>query len=296
MTNARRLLGIAIAHDRTGASGDALRIYPLAAAEAERACDVATLSDAWRRMAVLQHLRGDALTARRLIEQAWTVAVERSDEQLTAEALCTRAGFDLEAGRLDLACLGYAEAESLAAGCAELRARIEQNFGIVENIRNQLDAAENRYLGAVDAFERLGDARGRALVYHNLGVLHCDRARWEAAERCLRLAAHLAEVVGDLRLVGLCRLNQAEVHLGRRACDRALCSAEAALRIFEELGANLHIGEAYRMIGRVFRESGRHGLATSRLKLALETATATGAQLTATAVASDLAVHTGACA
>ena len=297
MTGAQKLLSIAIAHDRGGASCDALRIYPLAAAEAERTQDTGTLAGALRRMAVLQHLHGDFQRARGLAERARLVAVERSDELLTAEALCTLAGFDLEGGRLDTACAGYAEAAELASRDAELRARVEQNLGIVANVKGQLDAAEDRYLEALNAFERAGDARGRALVYHNLGVLYCDRSRWAAAERCFRLAAHLAEVVGDLRLVGLCRLNRAEVHLGRAEFDPALSGAEAALRIFEEIRANLHVAEAYRMIGRILWESGSRALAKGRFELALETAAATGAQLTETAVIGDLAaLDAGACA
>ena len=64
-----------------------------------------------------------------------------------------------------------------------------------------------------------------------------------------------------MHLQGLCRLNHSEVHLARQSFELARESAEAALAIFDQLGSRLDKSDAYRVLGVVYRETGRNALA-----------------------------------
>ena len=69
------------------------------------------------------------------------------------------------------------------------------------------------------------------------------------------------------------------MHLACQRFEEARRSAEAALAIFDRLGARAAKSHAYRVIGMVYRETGRPALAESRLRSALELAVATGSVL-----------------
>jgi tetratricopeptide (TPR) repeat protein len=284
----RGLLEMAYAQERAGSMADAIRIYLVIAAEAQRDGDFATLTGVFRRMAIAHHIRGEPARARDLGEQSLRIAREAGDEVLSAEALCTLAGFDLDAGRLDEAFKRYARALALSGGAPELSARIQQNLGIIATERGDSAGAAAHYHQAIESFAQAGDVRGRAMAHHNLGIVHSDRGEWDEAERNLMLSLKLADSAGDPRLTGLCRLNLAEVYLGVRETGRALASAEAALGIFSELGANLHLADAYRVIGRIRKVEGQRALALASLRTAVEMARVTGAGLSAAAAEREL--------
>ena len=69
-----------------------------------------------------------------------------------------------------------------------------------------------------------------------------------------------------MHLEGLCLLNHSEVHVARQRYDEARASAEQALTIFDQLGSRLDKADAYKVLGVVYRETGRLALAESRLQ------------------------------
>ena len=99
-------------------------------------------------------------------------------------------------------------------------------------------------------------------------MLSADRELWDDADRYLHAQLRDRRGIGDVHLQGLCLLNHAEVHLARQHYEQARQNAEAALGIFDQLGARLDKADAYKVIGRVYRETGRHALAESRLRAA----------------------------
>lgn len=284
------MLDSGLAHERNGAGDEALRLYQQVVDESAASDDRRALAEALRRMAVVHHHRSEGPRSRELCERSLGIATEVGDDRLAAEALNTLAGFDLETGRIDSARHRFQRALALGGDRPELRGRIEQNLGILANVRGDLAEAEAHYIRSLEAFELVGDERGRALAFHNLGMVHSDRAEWAEADRYFRLSLELAGALGDVRLAGLCRLNHAEVHLGLQHYDRARESAEEALAVFNELGASFDKADAYRVIGRVFRETGRPALAESRLKAAIELAVSTGSVLSEAEASRELAL------
>jgi putative nucleotidyltransferase with HDIG domain len=110
-------------------------------------------------------------------------------------------------------------------------------------------------------------------------MISADQGHWAEADRYFGESHSLAVEVGEVHLQGLCLLNHAEVHLARQAYEPARDSAERALTVFNQLDARLDKADAYRVLGMVYRETGRTVLAESRLKAAIEMARASASVL-----------------
>ena len=267
-----------------------------ARARAEAAVELAgeqgdreTLARALRRLAVLRHHDGDAGAALALCRRSHEVARSIGSDLLAAEALNVEAGLEFEAGRIEEARRTYTLAAALGGEDAALRARVEQNLGILANIQGELEAASSHYRRSLDAYTAQDDPRGRGLVLHNLGMLQADRERWNEADACFRQSRQIAEELGDRHLAALCDLNHSEVHLARQHYDRARESAEAALTAFDRIGSRLDKSDAYRVLGVVYRETGRHTLAEARLRAACQLAAGTGSTLSEAEATRELA-------
>ncbi|HXV87425.1 MAG TPA: HD domain-containing phosphohydrolase, partial [Gemmatimonadales bacterium] len=137
----------------------------------------------------------------------------------------------------------------------------------------------DHYSGSLSAYERAGNELGRGLAYHNLGMVSADRALWDDADLYFTKSHDIAQAQGDIHLQGLCKLNHAEVHVARQLFERARQDAEAALLVFDQLDDRAAKADAYRVIGMVYRETGKTALAESRLRAGIELAGATGSVL-----------------
>ncbi len=262
-----------------GCLPEAITCYESAIAAAERSGEAAVLAEALRRLAVVRHHRAEAAAARELCLRSYGVARRSGDDVLAAEALNTLGGLDLTTGSLEEARETFLRALELGGASQALRARVEQNLGIVANIQGQLNEAVARYERSLDAYRSCGDEHGCALAYHNLGMVSTDRERLDAADCYFQESRALAERVGDVHLWALCLVNHAEVHVARQRFEDARQNAEAALALFDQLGVRAAKGDAYRVIGMVYRETGRPALAESRLRTAIDLARAAGSVL-----------------
>jgi len=269
---------------------EAIACYEAAIAAAERAGDSAVLAEALRRLAVVQRHRSEAASARALCQKSYEVARLAGNDLLAAEALNTLGGLHLSAGAPDEARRVFLEALELGGSSREVRARVEQNLGILANIRGEFHEAIARYERSLDAYRDCGDEHGCALAYHNLGMVSADRGWLNAADCYYRESRALAERVGDVYLRGLCLVNHAEVDVMRQRFENARQKAEEALALFDQLGARSAKADAYRVIGIVYRETGRIVLAESRLRSAIELAVAAGAALGEAEASRELAV------
>lgn len=279
----------AIAHEGAGSVEEAVRSYRAAIDTGERTGDRRTHAEALRRLSVQHHHRGERDSARELSERSYAIATEIGDEVLVGEALNVLANFALEIGALEEARDRYLQALALGGDNPKLRGRIEQNLGILANIHGDHEEALIHYRRSLAAFESSGEEKGCAIAYHNLGMISSDRQLWEDADRYFRRSLDMARQVGDVHLEGLCLLNHAEVHIARQRFEEARGNAEAALAIFEQLGARLDKADVYKVLGVVYRETGRHSLAESRLRAAIDQAVTTGSVLSEAEASRELA-------
>jgi tetratricopeptide (TPR) repeat protein len=246
-------------------------------------------AEALRRLAVLHHLRAEPEVARDLCQRSRDVAVEAQAVDLAADASNALGGFALERGELVEAELRYQDALQLANGNPSLVGKIEQNLGIVANIRGEWTLALEHYGLSLAAYETAADERGCAIAHHNLGMIHADRKQWVEADRNYQIAQALAQSAGDRHLGGIATMNLAEVRLAKGDLDAAQAGAESALEIFGEVEARRHKAGAHRILGMVFRERGQMALAESHLRSALEIAANACAPLIQADAAKELA-------
>lgn len=269
---------------------EAIQSYTDAISTAERDGEHGVLAEALRRLGVVHHLRDQPKLARELCQRSYQTAGAMGDSVLAAEALNALAGFDFEGGSIEEAREKFYQALELGGASAELRGRTEQNLGILSNIQGALTEALAHYRQSLAAFQSIGDERGCAIAFHNLGMVSADRELWDDADRYFRQSLGTAEAIGDIHLTGLGLLNHAEVHLARQRYDQARQNAEAALTIFDRLDSRLDKADAYKVIGRVYRETGRPALAEARLRAAVEMAVSTGSVLSEAEASRELAL------
>ena len=284
------LLHDARAHERAARISDAIASYEAAIAAAEGAGEPAPLAEALRRLAVIRHHRNESDQARRLCHASCTVAHAAGNDVLAAEALNTLGGIDLETDAVADARRHFLRALELGGHSRELCARAEQNLGILANIQGDLDEALARYGRSLQAYHESNDEHGRAIAYHNLGMASADRERFDEAERYFRQSHEIAERAGDAYLAGLCLVNHAKVHVARERYEDARRDAQAALAVFDRLGVGSAKADAYRVLGMIYRETGRPALAESRLKSAIELAVDAGAVLNEAEASRELAL------
>jgi tetratricopeptide (TPR) repeat protein len=246
-------------------------------------------AEALRRLSVLHHLRAEPEVASDLCTRSHDVAVQTGAEDLAADASNALAGFALEHGDLAGASELYRSALGLANQNPTLVGKIEQNLGIIANIRGDWAGALEHYHRSREAYASVSDQRGCAIAHHNLGMIHARRKEWEEADRHYRRCCGLAEAAGDRHLGGLAAMNRAEVRLAIDDYEGARAGAEQALRIFNEIEARRDKAGAHRLLGMVFRQRGQMALAESHLRSALEIAASTDCPLTEADAAKELA-------
>ncbi|MDQ3696397.1 MAG: tetratricopeptide repeat protein, partial [Gemmatimonadota bacterium] len=206
------------ARERESAGGltEAAAIYQVAIEAALESGEHAARAEALRRLGVVRHRLHDDATARELCASSHDAAAAVGDDVLAAQALNALAIFDMEAGACDAARETFHRALALGGSDAGLRARIEQNLGVLANIQGDLVAALGHYRRSLDAFRAGGDERNCAIVCNNLGLISADRSLWDDAEQYFRESLVCAEGVGDVHLRGLALLNRTEVFIARQ--------------------------------------------------------------------------------
>src|SRR5207249_698508 len=217
--------------ERAGCIPEAIERYESAIAAAQRAGEHALWAEALRRLAVLRHHRSEPARARELCRRSYDAARQIGDDVLAAEALNTLGGLDVTAGSLEDARKTFVRALELGGSSRRLRARVQQNLGIVANIQGELSEALARYERSLAAYRECGDEHGCAIAYHNLGMVSADRERFDAAGSVL----NEAEASRELAL-----LYQA---MGRN--QDALRLLNVAYRLFRRLDARVdlvHVG------------------------------------------------------
>jgi putative nucleotidyltransferase with HDIG domain len=277
------------AHERLGAIAEAFSSYRAAVEAARLGGEQAIEAEVLRRLAVLHHRRNERDFAHDLATRSQGIALEIGDRVLAGEALNVLAGFAFEHGDMEEARSRFREALDLGGTDPGLRGRIEQNLGILANVRGEHAQAAAHYRRSLEGFELSGDRKGCAIAHHNLGMVCGDRQLWEDADQHFRLSLEITRAAGDVHLEGLCLLNHSEVHVARQRYDEARTNAEQALIIFDRLGSRIDKADAYKILGVVYRETGRYTLAESRLQTALEQAVATGSVLSEAEASRELA-------
>jgi putative nucleotidyltransferase with HDIG domain len=284
------LLHDARARERGASLPQAVLAYEAAIAAAERAGERAVLAEALRRLAVVRHRRGESAEARALCQRSLSVARRAGDGVLAAEAWNTLGGIDLETGAVGDARENFLRALELGGAHRALHARVEQNLGILANIQGDFAEAVARYGRSLEAYRASDDEQGCAIAYHNLGMASADCQQFDEAERYFRASLGIAQRTGDAYLGALCLTNHAKVHHARGRYEDARANAAAAAAVFDQLGVGSAKADADRVLGMVYRDTGRPALAEARFRAAIELAMRAGAALNEAEASRELAL------
>ena len=199
----------------------------------------------------------------------------REDVAAALNALALVAQFS---GRPDTAESLYEKASALAEelGDQQLGAMIDQNLGILANIRGDLTSAIYRYQTALARFRAMGDHISSARILHNMGMLHVDVGELGPAELCFSAAEELSGRLGHVDMVAKVQVNRAELALKRKELERAREHCDAAYKAFSRLGSESGLAEAYRFYAQYYRTKGNLPLAETHVELALRLAQVCG--------------------
>jgi HD-GYP domain-containing protein (c-di-GMP phosphodiesterase class II) len=278
-TGAVDFLEAALDLERAGDTRGAIEAYTAAAVTAAREHDVVARATALRRCASIHRRRQEFDEAIALCETASEIAVSAGEHLTAAEVLNTLALVHIDQAQWSDATARLTRAWELGSTDPLLAARIEQNLGIIANIRGDLANARRSYLRSLRRFRQARDQQGCAIAYHNLGMLTADRRQWQKADSYLTAGLKIAIRTGDVPLQASLLLNRSEVEIGLIHYERALGDAEQALDIFVQLGNLSGQADAHRLLGVVFREMGMIDLAEQQLRAAVTSATASKAPL-----------------
>lgn len=293
MRSPAELLQSGLEHERCGRVAESQRDFQRAVASAATARDEAVLAEALRRLANVHRRRHELDEATRLCRRSYEVATAAGEPVLAAEALNGIALVHFARGEWDDARRELARALAVGAESETLRARVEQNLGIMANAEGDLEGSLGHYQRSLAAFRAVRDSRGCAIALHNIGMNRADRAQWREADESFRSSLDIADAMGDVAVRGQVLLGRIEVHLARQEYEAARQSAEEALRIFDDLGAREPKANAYRWLGVLYRETGRPALAEARLRTALDLSAQIGATLAQAETSRELAVLFG---
>jgi putative nucleotidyltransferase with HDIG domain len=189
---------------------------------------------------------------------ARTIATAAGDGTGEAHAINWMGIAEQQRGNLDAAERHYRNARAVAeaAGAGMIAAMVSQNLGAIANIRGDFRAARAYYEESLEVYELLGAEPQIGNVLNNLGMLHTDLRDWRAAERCFSQAIEQSTAAGDVPSMLRAQSNRVELylHLGRYRKAKRVCRA---LLSRVALGAEGQwVGETYKYMGVVYRETG----------------------------------------
>ena len=188
---ARSLVNLAREAEQRGDVLRSLRFYDDALALLADERDLPLLADTLRWKGTIHREQGETELAYRYYKQSLIHAetcgsiAGRAHGYNCLAIIAQRRGNLAECERL------YAQASELAADAGDVRlvGMIEQNRGVLLNMRGDFVAAEARYSRSLGAFERANDDEAVSWVLNNIGMLYTKLGHTSAQSRLLSEAS-----------------------------------------------------------------------------------------------------------
>ena len=180
-----RLLDSTTAHAKHGEWGATFRICDDAYQLSLRAGDADGLLEILTRLCDYYRQAGENELAVEHAELTLHVAAQYDSKSHVGRALNVLGIIEQNKGNIVVAEEIYLRARdySLAADDKRMLGCVEQNLGILANIRGDLRSAAARYQAGLGCLQEAGDERGCSQVLNNLGMLHVDLHRLDEADQ-----------------------------------------------------------------------------------------------------------------
>jgi putative nucleotidyltransferase with HDIG domain len=217
---------------------------------------------------------GEFASAQEYFDLALEIATRNNDQERAGRALNGTAVLYQEHGEIDLAEWFFLRARTAASLAQDSLTvgDVEQNLGIVANIRGDLRKALGHYRSALEHYEEIGHEHRIARALNNLGMLYIDLGEVDAAADALTRALSISVDVQDVVTESIIHLNRTELSLARGQPDQARESCDAAFEISSRIGDNRNTAEALKFYGAIYRETDKPHLAEVHLSQAVEIA------------------------
>jgi tetratricopeptide (TPR) repeat protein len=193
-------------------------------------------------LAVATRIAGNPRGAREMLEQLLrrVEAAKPPDQLLRLRVLITLGGSAQDLGEPQAATTYYQQALEWSSEIGDLAriAFIHQGLGNAYRALGDQDGAAGHYQRALSAAEIGRDLVGVLIMRNALAVIAADAGRTEAAYEHVARAIEIARVAGPAAFLAHCYTTRAEIAL--KASDPALArsSAEAAIAVVAERGAD----------------------------------------------------------
>lgn len=238
--------------------------------------DQDSLLEALTRLGDYYRQAGEFDLATEHLELALTVAELQNSAPHSGRALNVLAIIEQHKGNIDAAEAMYIRAREVSLGMDDKKVLgwIEQNLGILANIRGNLSEARARYLAGLAYLREARHDRGCAQVLNNLGMLHVDLGELDRADAYFEDALEICEQISDVFTAGIVHLNRTELFLARDEPLRARASCDEAFETFSRIGEEEGRSEAMKFYGIIHRTMGKPHLAETYLRQAIQIAAA----------------------
>lgn len=217
---------------------------------------------------------GDLEAAGDCFEASLAVAEVTRNEACAAHALNMMATVSWRRGKLDEAehLYGRARRSGSRVGDATLVAMVEQNLGIIANIRGDFQGALSSYLESLAGYRALNLTTYVAPLLNNLGMLYTQQKQWRKAERAYEQALEACVAIGDVSTQIMIEVNRAELWIAQRDWTRARVTCDTARKLMSQAGDRRGLGETHKQYGVIARERQRFGEAVENLGMAMRIA------------------------
>ena len=268
---ARQLAELARAAGFGDAPDDALEWHREAQALLETDEETPLLADVLRWQAVVLRDRGRTSDAEPLFARSLAVATRIRYEAGRAHALNQMSSLALRRGDLVSAASSLSDALALAARAGESRlvGMIQQNLGIVADIRGNPAAALAHYRVALRMLEEANDLQAICWVLNNLGYLLVREGGFDEAREAFDRGLGIARARGDLMSEGILEGNRAELRLMLGEIEDAYAGIARSLEIAEQRDDDVRRAGALKLLGSYQRLAGRPAEAADTFRRAL---------------------------
>jgi tetratricopeptide (TPR) repeat protein len=268
---ARRLAEIARAAGLGDSPDDALQLHQEALTLLGTDQETTLVADVLRwQGSVLRH-RSRISDAEPLYQRSLNLSVRLGYDAGHAHALNCLASLAQRRGDVTGAAGLLTDALLIANRCGDLRlvGFIQQNLGIIADIRGNPAASLAHYLVSLRTFETSNDLQSICWVLNNLGYLQAKEGQFVDARESFERALGIARARGDLMSEGTLEENRAELALIEYDLVGAERSIHRALEISRQRDDDVRRAAALKLHGARQRLTGCPELALDTLQRAL---------------------------
>lgn len=269
LDRARKLVDMARGAEQQGQTDKSLAYFDDAIALFEHETDQPFFADVLRWKGTVFREQGETEAAYRCYKRSLAHAERVGALGAKAHSLNCLAIVAQRRGDLRECETHYALAAEFAtkAGDARLLGMIEQNRGVVMNVKGNFAGAEARYATSLAVFEEAGDDEAVSWVLNNMGMLYTKMGHYQFAVETLERGLEIAVKRKDALVESIIALNLAEVWAAVGKLELADASCTKSLEEGRRRNDHLTIAGALKCRARIERERGafKESMATLRI-------------------------------